>query len=142
MFSKLNALLLTFTHILTNNCVAGAGFIVHPTLSPNNTSGISVFHQLHCLNQLRAGYYSSNRTLTVEEDDSAHPHGPAHTRHCFDYLRQSIMCAADSNLEPVVPELGGITGWGNTRMCRDFGQLAEWATRWKAGQEQGAGLGV
>ncbi|KAK7741828.1 hypothetical protein SLS53_004893 [Cytospora paraplurivora] len=51
----------------------------------------------------------------------------AHMRHCFDYLRQSLMCAADATLEPVDPNLGGVTGWDNARVCRDYGELAAWA---------------
>jgi hypothetical protein len=48
-------------------------------------------------------------------------------RHCFDYLRQTLMCAADATLEPVDPALGGVTGWGTARVCRDYGALAAWA---------------
>ncbi|KAF2190338.1 hypothetical protein K469DRAFT_699959 [Zopfia rhizophila CBS 207.26] len=62
------------------------------------------------------------------------PHIPATALIILD----KVSCAADSNLEPVNSELGGITGWGNTRVCRDFRQLAEWATKWKDGDNQGA----
>ena len=33
------------------------------------------------------------------------------------------MCAADSNLEPVDAALGGVTGWGSEKVCRDYGAL-------------------
>ncbi|KAF2750982.1 hypothetical protein M011DRAFT_396168, partial [Sporormia fimetaria CBS 119925] len=118
----------------------GAGFVQHPTLAPN-TSGIAIFHQLHCLNQIRIGYYNTNRTLS-DEIDPDFPDQPAHTRHCFDYLRQSLMCAADSNIEPVNSKLGGVTGWGNMRVCRRFDEVVEWAEKWKSGENQGSGLGV
>lgn len=52
---------------------------------------------------------------------------PHHLRHCFDYLRQSLMCAADTNLEPVDLELGGVTGWKFQRTCRNFEAVKEWA---------------
>jgi hypothetical protein len=42
------------------------------------------------------------------------------------------MCAADSNLEPVDAALGGVTGWGSERVCRDYGALRRWAEVWKA----------
>ena len=48
-------------------------------------------------------------------------------RHCFDYIRQSLICAADATLEPVDPALGGVTGWGNLRVCRDYDALTAWA---------------
>lgn len=52
---------------------------------------------------------------------------PHHLRHCFDYLRQSLICAADTNLEPVNFELGGVTGWQFNRTCRDFEGIKKWA---------------
>ena len=60
--------------------------------------------------------------------DEAHPH----VKHCFDYLRQSIMCCADATLEPFVkrdgktPEPKGSSGYGATHQCRDFDGLADW----------------
>ncbi|OAA36146.1 hypothetical protein BBO_08318 [Beauveria brongniartii RCEF 3172] len=51
----------------------------------------------------------------------------AHMRHCFDYLRQGLMCASDTSLEPVDPKLGGVTGWGSERLCRDYQQVVAWA---------------
>lgn len=58
---------------------------------------------------------------------------PGHVRHCFDYLRQSIMCAADSNIEPVDKKLGGVTGWGSVRVCRSFDTLVAWASEHSSG---------
>ena len=43
--------------------------------------------------------------------------------HCFDYLRQGIQCSADDALEEVIPELGGVSGWGAVHYCRDFDAL-------------------
>jgi len=54
---------------------------------------------------------------------------PYHLRHCFDYLRQSFICAADANLEPVDVEQGGVSGWGFERKCRDFQAVKDWAER-------------
>lgn len=50
-----------------------------------------------------------------------------HTEHCFDYIRQSLMCAADSALEKRNDTIGGVTGWGTSHQCRDFSALQEWA---------------
>ena len=52
---------------------------------------------------------------------------PHHLRHCFDYLRQAFICMADTNLEPVDMELGGVTGWRFDRTCRDFQAVKDWA---------------
>ena len=42
------------------------------------------------------------------------------------------MCAVDSNLEPVDAALGGVTGLGSERVCRDYEALRRWAEVWKA----------
>jgi hypothetical protein len=60
-----------------------------------------------------------------------------HIRHCFDYLRQSFMCAADTTLESVDPLLGGVTGWDAQTSCRDYNQLFEWAENYRASNEKG-----
>ena len=52
---------------------------------------------------------------------------PPHIRHCFDYIRQALMCSADATLEPVDAVLGGVTGWSGIHVCRDFSELAAWA---------------
>ncbi|KAK4695118.1 hypothetical protein P7C71_g2573, partial [Lecanoromycetidae sp. Uapishka_2] len=107
----------------------GVGFVKHAEISPN-LSGLAVFHEIHCVNMLRVGYYAA---LNGNLADMQHVHDhnkrpdPHHLRHCFDYLRQSLMCMADTNLEPVDFALGGVTGWSFERTCRDFEAVKEWA---------------
>ncbi|RKO87144.1 hypothetical protein BDK51DRAFT_8317, partial [Blyttiomyces helicus] len=77
--------------------------------------GVSMWHQIHCLNHLR--------TIIVNGDD-----GSDHTEHCFHYLRQGILCAADTTIE-----WGGsgmesgeeiiATGENTTHVCRDWTQV-------------------
>ena len=87
---------------------------------------------------LRVGYYAA-LDGTIAEMQHVHDHNkrpdPHHLRHCFDYLRQSLMCAADTNLEPVDVGLGGVTGWSFRRTCRDFGAVKEWAEEWGSWDE-------
>ncbi|KAJ4372904.1 hypothetical protein N0V83_003195 [Neocucurbitaria cava] len=78
------------------------------------------------------------------EDQIKHPehaHGLAtgHVKHCFDYLRQALMCAADTNLEDTSIEDGeeGAPGWGSKRVCRDFDAVKEWSAKWRAGDGVG-----
>jgi hypothetical protein len=81
--------------------------------------GVSMWHQIHCLNHIRA--------VLVHGDD-----GSNHTEHCFHYLRQSIFCAADTTLEA-----GGTSkklangdkvapGDGTVHTCRDWRQVYDW----------------
>lgn len=60
-----------------------------------------------------------------------------HTSHCFEYLRQSIMCSADSTLEPADNSLMGFLGWGFQRQCRSHDELLHWAEKWKAFEMHG-----
>ncbi|KAK8105486.1 hypothetical protein PG999_008845 [Apiospora kogelbergensis] len=79
---------------------------------------MSAFHQLHCLSylaeHLQQGYAGINLTEKV-----AH-----HTAHCFNYLRQGIMCSADTTLEGKT-EAG--PGEGSEHECVDYDALLEWA---------------
>lgn len=49
-----------------------------------------------------------------------------HLEHCFDYIRQGIMCAADPTIESVhhhAEDVAQDNGWGNTHMCRSWDAL-------------------
>lgn len=52
-----------------------------------------------------------------------------HLTHCWDYLRQGIMCASDTSLEwvPAPPNNIGSTGWGYQHTCKDFDAIYAWA---------------
>ncbi|KAI1277706.1 hypothetical protein F5Y07DRAFT_398259 [Xylaria sp. FL0933] len=97
---------------------------------------MAVFHQLHCLSYIvdhyQRGYAGANLTEEV-----AH-----HSAHCFDYLRQSIMCAADTNLEGNT-EAG--PGWGSDHICTDYDAVLKWANehgamRWRTGLLPGVAI--
>ncbi|KAG8626219.1 hypothetical protein KVT40_005164 [Elsinoe batatas] len=79
---------------------------------------VSVFHQLHCLSYLiqhfQTGFAGANLTQEV-----AH-----HSAHCFDYLRQAIMCAGDTTLEG---KTDAGPGWGSPHQCVDYDSVLEWA---------------
>jgi hypothetical protein len=69
----------------------------------------------------------------------AHGHNLEHIQHCFDYLRQALMCAADSNLEDVAIEEGSVStlGWGSKRVCRNYEELKRWSETWRAADVTG-----
>ncbi|KAJ0336017.1 hypothetical protein COL154_012701 [Colletotrichum chrysophilum] len=81
--------------------------------------GVSMWHQMHCLNHIRA--------VIVNGDD-----GSDHTWHCFHYLRQGILCAADTTLEAggtskKLPNGDKVaTGGGTVHTCRDWRQVHDW----------------
>ena len=48
-----------------------------------------------------------------------------HVRHCFEYLRQSLICLVDSNLEIMNYTVRGISDWQNERTCRNYNELVK-----------------
>ncbi|KAI0199929.1 hypothetical protein F4808DRAFT_430841 [Astrocystis sublimbata] len=97
---------------------------------------MSVFHQLHCLSYIidhyQRGYAGANLT-----EEIAH-----HSAHCFDYLRQSVMCAADTNLEG---ETEAGPGWGSDHQCADYDAVLAWANKhgamaWRTGLLPGVAI--
>jgi hypothetical protein len=53
---------------------------------------VAMFHQLRCLDILRETYVSRNVTSL--------------TRHCLNYLRQSVLCLSDTRLESIKSSKG------------------------------------
>jgi hypothetical protein len=62
-----------------------------------------------------------------------------HIKHCFDYLRQALICAADSNLEDIIIINGtsATTGMGSSRICRNFDALKGWSETWRSSDNDG-----
>jgi hypothetical protein len=58
------------------------------------------------------------------EDDSLPEDIAMHDGHCFDYLRQSIMCSADMTLE----HTNG-TGWGVQHECRNMDDILKFVSK-------------
>jgi len=77
--------------------------------------GISMFHQLHCLEMIR-------EALINGADN--------HAAHCLNFLRQAVLCISDTTLET--------PGAQTTHACRDWTQVYAYVTenqlsgRWPA----------
>ena len=56
---------------------------------------------------------------------SAMTHGLWHIAHCFDYVRQALMCAGDMSLESPVRANGRVlvVGWDNPHECRNWDEM-------------------
>jgi hypothetical protein len=78
-------------------------------------------------NTIRDAYWAA-----LDGIEAHHHISKPHVRHCIDYLRQTLLCHADANLEPPNMELGGVTGFGVERKCRDVSKLYSWAEEWIA----------
>jgi len=78
--------------------------------------GIALLHQMHCLNEIRLAMNAN---------------GPSgHVHHCFNYLRQSILCEANPTIEPVVPNVGRRSVYSEVpRVCKDWSKVYELAAQ-------------
>lgn len=81
----------------------------------NRTFVISLYHQFHCLDVIRVGFLV-NRT-----------HAAQHIQHCLRYLRQILLCHADTTLEPDIPQMAADGRWHHTangvgamHRCKDW----------------------
>ena len=130
----------------TDTSQEGRGFIfvpdrTHYTLPPGQSTpwgdiySISLFHQLHCLAQIRKHYWMLLTEITSSDaavfegvrQKAARLMGDEgeHMTHCIDYVRQGIMCAGDMAMEWPRTEPDGITrvsvdGWGVPHTCHSW----------------------
>lgn len=83
----------------------------------------SRFHQLHCLDAFRHAIQQLQSGVQIGFDhatDTAKHAG--HWPHCFDYLRQILLCQADDTIETAQLAYTGdwiISGYGARRQCRN-----------------------
>ncbi|KAF8960223.1 hypothetical protein BDZ97DRAFT_1734973 [Flammula alnicola] len=88
---------------------------------------ISMYHQLHCLNSFR-------KMFNGHRNASRAAHDEMHILHCLTYLRQTMLCGADTTLEPAFfaqntdgRKTEAAYGVGVTHECRDWVQIREFA---------------
>lgn len=124
------------------------GFFRSPTVKDGGS--LAVYHQLHCLvssieswwalhsyllsvkDGIRHAYWALHEGLTAARDKSFDFDGLPrysttwHTRHCIDFLRQMLMCNADTTIEFSDPDLHGIVGFGVKHQCKQWDQIKQW----------------
>ncbi|KAN0082379.1 protein of unknown function (DUF3328) domain containing protein [Tylopilus felleus] len=97
---------------------------------------ISMFHTLHCLDRIRMAIVSYPPPATSSSPSSgergmrtAQAQARYHVHHCFNYLRQMVLCAANTRLNPTnhmhpsgKPASDGI---GLTYQCGDWNAVYE-----------------
>ncbi|BAE62512.1 unnamed protein product [Aspergillus oryzae RIB40] len=106
---------------------------------------LDVWHELHCLNDLRKTLYPERYTMD-SLDSLKFPNGTInrdtdmfrHWDHCIDSIRQALMCHADVSPIPFhinVPARKGIfPRLATTHTCRNFTKIQEWARERFAGE--------
>lgn len=97
------------------------GFI---RLGPEGTPfAISLYHQLHCINGVRFAYVAARDGLFKRPVDRNAAF--QHVNHCFDVLRQSLLCKADTTLIPTKSH----NQTNAIRHCRDWAQVREFVDK-------------
>ncbi|KAI0371490.1 hypothetical protein BV20DRAFT_1112525 [Pilatotrama ljubarskyi] len=78
---------------------------------------LSIFHQLRCLDVLRRAY------ISLRPADAP---GNSTALHCFNYIRQMVLCRSDTVLEPVWDTEGphAVQPW-RTLTCKDWHRVYE-----------------
>ncbi|KAI1345564.1 hypothetical protein F5Y01DRAFT_320652 [Xylaria sp. FL0043] len=87
---------------------------------------LSVFHQLQCLQMLQMGYLAAASGKPEYVDQ-----GSGHIWHCWDYLRQAIICHGDTTLEWAHQGDPGSNGWGYEHKCNDDEAVFSWTEEHK-----------
>jgi hypothetical protein len=91
--------------------------------------GIAVTHQYHCLKMIRENFYglvTRNKTYMDELVATADfsetlPAKVDHIFHCIDYLRQTVLCNADTTVEGQSHSAAThIDGYGPLHQCRSW----------------------
>ncbi|KAE9373176.1 hypothetical protein N431DRAFT_465473 [Stipitochalara longipes BDJ] len=108
-------------------------------IATNITSGFhlwaipAMFHQLRCLRDIRTHFIATGLSWTeAQRFMSQRGSGSAYDNvaYCFNYIRQSILCHADTTLHPVAPvtpDVNVVDGNALWHMCRDPSVLYQWA---------------
>ncbi|KAI6903449.1 hypothetical protein KC318_g2461 [Hortaea werneckii] len=93
----------------------------------------SMTHQLHCLYMIAGSWndLAVNGYTPPKDEGEEDPHW--HIAHCFDYIRQAIMCAGDVALEgqetTFPPGHTGTDGWNVRHVCKAYGEVYDWLER-------------
>lgn len=94
----------------------------------------SMTHQLHCLFAVVQTYSGLKANMPIPDDHHWH------MIHCFDYMRQAIMCSADMALEghetTFPDDNGGSDGWDSKHVCKDYGQVINYLESVRAYDDQ------
>ncbi|KAK1565953.1 uncharacterized protein LY79DRAFT_529717 [Colletotrichum navitas] len=106
--------------------------------SARGTSGwTGIAHQLHCLYSTKHAFYDLYYNRTGDKTEPLFGVGwqLEHLNHCWDYVRQTIMCHPDLSVEWRGEQEG--TGWGYQRQCKDWGPIYDWLEKHRITNDRG-----
>ena len=89
----------------------------------DHTKGVYVLHGMHNLHCLKILYLAMKEFQANEEQSIPWEH----LSHCFDSIRQQLVCDADDTLRAGYAGQEGISGIGQSRVCRNWDVYEAWA---------------
>ncbi|KAJ4387469.1 hypothetical protein N0V93_008061 [Gnomoniopsis smithogilvyi] len=94
----------------------------------------SVTHQIHCLFTIAQTYSGLSSGHEIPKDHHWH------MIHCIAYMRQAVLCAADTALEGKATTFpddnSGSDGWDATHVCKDYDQVKSYLESVRAYDDQ------
>lgn len=108
-------------------------FDEYPVLRGKDTYVLAVFHQMHCLYHMQA--YMDVLAMQIRAGNTTLDERKLiHNDHCFNYLRNAIMCTADTTLEGQIEGEdwdgeAGTDGTGAMHVCKNWDEVVSWAER-------------
>ncbi|KAI1266569.1 hypothetical protein F5Y18DRAFT_361089 [Xylariaceae sp. FL1019] len=81
---------------------------------------LNAHHSLHCMRKIR-------RAIVLYNYNRPQLDSYTHLVHCMDHLMQNIICEADDTPFYTSITSNITTGLGQTRMCRSWDRLTQWA---------------
>jgi hypothetical protein len=134
---------------LANTLIVGGGFIDVPDYASYNLPppmhydqtaakkshdffAIAVFHELHCLMHISS--YMDHLVIQIRNKDwDIDEYKLKHNDHCFNYVRNALLCCGDTTLEGQAQagtgdeNIQGTDGTGAVHVCRNYDEISEWA---------------
>ncbi|CRG90522.1 hypothetical protein PISL3812_07566 [Talaromyces islandicus] len=92
---------------------------------------LEVFHQIHCLDSIRKGYFGNATHGPIRGFEDPRDHAD----HCFSYLLQMILCHADVGVMTtrwIESHQDFAANFNVTRQCRNFDVIRQWSEGRKA----------
>jgi hypothetical protein len=105
----------------------------YPQAPGKHVYTIAVFHEMHCLMHISESI--DKLVMQIRNKDFVLDEGTiGHNDHCFNYLRNALMCCGDTTLEgqsqaKMFEHIAGTDGTGAMHVCRNYEEISAWAEK-------------
>ncbi|KAH7402952.1 hypothetical protein BKA66DRAFT_578427 [Pyrenochaeta sp. MPI-SDFR-AT-0127] len=102
-----------------------------PQYPDKKVYSVAVFHELHCLMHISS--YIDELVMKIRNKDfNLNESEIGHNDHCFNYLRNALLCCGDTTLEGqsqalMFKDIPGTDGTGAVHVCRNYDEILSWA---------------